>query len=264
MRHEKYDYVKTLIENGVSVLLEGQSGSGKTHLLMDIVKDLNQKFYSITGTQQTSVANLLGFRSVTGEYIGTQFREAYEFGGTFTIEELSGMSANTLLALNSIDNGFISFPDKVVYQHKNFILCATDNPIEDSAIYTGRSKQDAAVMDRFLIVDIPLDPALEESLTSKDTVVISNQMRKLLKDHGVRSRTISMRDSKRYHKLTELANKGLITEDPLDCLVGKNIELKEALTDFTLSVKAAAVPLDSVETLEEVYDLLKKKEKVNA
>jgi hypothetical protein len=49
----------------------------------------------------------------------------------------------------------------------------------------------------------------------------------------------------------------------LDCLIGKNIELKESLTDFHGDILAATTPLDSVDTIEEVYNLLKKKERLN-
>lgn len=258
-QHKKYEFVKTLIDNGVSVMLEGEAGSGKTTILMNIAKDLGLGFYSITGTQQTSVANLIGFKTVNGQDSTTQLRQAYEFGGLFLIDEYDGMNPNTILALNSIENGFISFPDRVVNAHPDFVICATVNPSNQHAAFTGRSKQDAAALDRFLTVPVDRDGGLELKLTSKIAVEFAKKMRKLLKDTGVVSRTITMRDTMRFHKLQELSAKGLITENPLDTLVGPNIELKDRLYAHAETVEAMSTPLSSTTTTAELYSLLKKK-----
>jgi len=259
MHHKKYEFIKTLIDNKIPVMLEGEAGSGKTTMLMQIAKDLGLKFYSITGTQQTSVANLLGFRSVTGTYIGTQLREAYEHGGLFLLDEFDGMNPNTILALNSIENGFLAFPDKVLEAHPNFIMCATVNPANQHAAFTGRSKQDAAAMDRFMDVNINRDSDLELELTSKISVAFAEKMRQLLKDNGVVTRVITMRDTMRLHRLQELQKKGLIKENPLDTLVGTNVELKSKLYSFAEAVIARDVKLSTTKNVTELFELLKKR-----
>jgi len=259
MHHKKYEFIKTLIDNKIPVMLEGEAGSGKTTMLMQIAKDLGLNFYSITGTQQTSVANLLGFRSVTGTYIGTQLREAYEHGGLFLLDEFDGMNPNTILALNSIENGFLAFPDKVLEAHPNFIMCATVNPANQHAAFTGRSKQDAAAMDRFMDVNINRDSDLELELTSKISVAFAEKMRQLLKDNGVVTRVITMRDTMRLHRLQELQKKGLIKENPLDTLVGTNVELKSKLYSFAEAVIARDVKLSTTKNVTELFELLKKR-----
>lgn len=259
MKHNKYEFIKTLIDNKLPVMLEGEPGSGKTTIFMNIAKDLGLKFFSITGTQQTSVANLLGFQSVTGTYVSTQLREAYEFGGLFLMDEYDGFSPNTILALNSIENGFLAFADKVVYPHKDFVICSTVNPANQHAAFTGRSKQDAAALDRFLKVPLERDDALELRLTSEVAVAYANKMRTLLVDHGVVTRTITMRDTLRLHKLQELSVKGLITENPLDTLIGPNTELGDSLYAYAETVAAMVIPLSTASNLQELYDLLKKK-----
>ena len=259
MHHKKYEFVKTLIDNKEPVMLEGEAGSGKTTMFMQIAKDLGLPFYSITGTQQTSVANLLGFQSVTGDYIGTQLRQAYEFGGLFLADEYDGFNPNTILALNTIENGFLAFPDKVIEAHPDFIICATVNPDDKHAAFTGRSKQDSAALDRFLNVPLDRDGALELELTSEVAVAYAEKMRELLRDHGVASRIITMRDTLRLFRLQELSARNLITENPLDTLLGKNIELKDYLYDYAETVAAMAIPLSSTNNTSELFDLLKKK-----
>lgn len=258
-QHAKFDYVKALVENKMQVMLEGEAGSGKTTIIMEVAKALNLHFYSVTGTQQTSVANLLGFLSVDGVYIPTQLREAYSKGGLYLIDEFDGMNSNTILALNSIENGFLAFPDEVVYQHPDFVMCATVNPANQHAAFTGRSKQDAAALDRFINVVIPRDPELEESLTSKVATLYADKMRDLLVGHGIATRIITMRDTMRFHKLQDLSNRNIITENPLDTLVGANDTLKDSLYAYAETVAAMAIPLSSTNNINELYDLLQKK-----
>ncbi len=259
MQHIKFEYIKTLIEHGEAVMLEGEAGSGKTTIFMEVAKALGLPFFSITGTQQTSVANMLGFRSVTGDYIPTQLREAYEHGGMYLMDEYDAFNPNTILALNSIENGFLAFPDKVIKAHKDFVICATCNPSNEHAAFTGRSKQDAAALDRFLKVVVNRDKNLEESLTSKRTVLFANKMREILDANGIKTRVITMRDSLRFHRLQELADKKLITEDPLHSLTGDNHEFISDLKSFTDTVEAQEVPLSTAKNLEELTTLIKRK-----
>ena len=121
----------------------------------------------------------------------------------FLISEIDGMDPNVLLALNTLENGFISFPDKVVTPHKDFRLVADANPQDEHHIYTGRSKLDAATLDRFDVVEIPLDTDLELSLTDKKTANEVNLMRSVLKDYNA-SKQISMRDTIRYYQRKQI------------------------------------------------------------
>lgn len=262
MKHKKFDYVKTLIENGQYVMLEGEAGTGKTTMFMQIAEKLGIPFFSITGTQQTSVANMLGFRAVNGNYISTQLREAYEHGGMYLMDEYDAFNPNTILALNSIENGFLSFPDKVVHAHEDFIICATCNPSDKHSSFTGRSKQDAASLDRYLTVPLDRDPDLEALLTSKTAAMYADKMRQILIDNGIVTRVVTMRDTMRFHKLQELSAKGLITEDPLHALVGKDTEIANDLYAYADTVAAMEVPLSSANNINELYELIQRKKGV--
>ena len=203
MHHSKYSYVKNIIESAMPVLLVGQAGSGKSTLLMQIATDLDLPFHSISCTKQMSVSALLGFISINGAYIPTQLRHAYENGGLFLLDELDASDANVLLTLNTIENGFISFPDKIVYAHPNFRLCATANPFDDHSTYTGRSKLDFSTIDRYFVIELERDDALEISLTSPELFQNVTIARSIMHSNGV-SKSITMRDSIRMHKLEAL------------------------------------------------------------
>ena len=214
MHHSKYDYVKQIVEANLNPLLVGTSGTGKTTLFRQIAEDLGLDFYSIPLTKQTSVGNLLGFISVNGTYIPSQFRTAYEHGGMFLLDELSSGDSNTLLVLNSLEAGFMSFPDKIIYTHPDFRLVATDNPHSEHNIYTGRNLPDFSTTDRFYEIPLERDSQLELSLTSQETVEQVDYLRDFLVQYGSTMK-VTMRDATRIHKLSQLN----LDDDPLISVV---------------------------------------------
>ena len=199
MQHNKYNEIYTLIDNNINVLLTGEAGAGKTTIIRNIATALNLKFYSIAMTKQTTLNTLLGFISINGEYIPSQLRQAVEHGGLMLLDEIDAGDPNTLLCLNTLENGYLAFPDGVIKTHSNFRLCATANPQDQHNMYTGRSKLDAATLDRFDKVEIQRDSNLEIALTCEDTYQEVSIMRQIMKDNSI-TRTISMRDSIRLFK----------------------------------------------------------------
>ena len=168
MHHAKYKEVYTLVDNNLPLLLTGTKGSGKTTMIRQVTEALDFKFYSMSMTRQTTLSHILGFMSVNGLYIRSQLREAVEFGGVMLLDELDASDPNVLLSLNTLENGYISFPDGIVHCHEDFRLCATANPQDEHHHYTGRSILDGATLDRFDIIEIPTDPKLEKKLVGKD------------------------------------------------------------------------------------------------
>lgn len=201
--HRSFNEALTLVNAGVPILLSGDRGSGKTTLAQNICDHRKMKFFSVSMTRQTTLSHLLGYLSVSGEYVTSQLRICFEHGGLMLIDEIDGGDPNVLLCLNTIENGYISFPDGIVKMHDEFRLIATANPADQHAIYTGRTKLDAATLDRFDKIDIPLDENLEQSLVDEDTFNKMRVLRGVLKSNNA-SQTVSMRDSIRYQKRKEL------------------------------------------------------------
>jgi MoxR-like ATPase len=141
--------------------------------------------------------------NVNGIYIPSQIRLAAEEGGLVLLDELDASDPNVLLCLNTIENGYLSFPDKVVNLHENFRLAATCNPQDNHRDYNGRSKLDAATLDRFDKIDIDRDDNLEKSLVDFDTYSHIQLIRSCLKKQNS-SLYVSMRDCLRYQKRKNL------------------------------------------------------------
>ena len=214
MIHSKQDYISKCVESGIPVLLEGIAGTGKTTIAKNIAKLHGKEFYAITGTKQTSVNALIGFTSINGVYIPTQFRKAFEEGHYFLIDEIDGMDSNVLLTLNTIENGYMAFPDKVVEIHPEFRLMATANPRSEHSIYTGRSKLDFSTLDRFFAIPLERDPHLELHLTSQEVVDEITIARQVLESNSS-SKQLTMRDAIRIYKLKSLG----ISTSPIEDVV---------------------------------------------
>jgi MoxR-like ATPase len=227
MHHLKYDEGLELVKANIPVLFTGEAGSGKTTLAKQIADALSLEFFSISMTRQTTLSHLLGFMSVNGEYIPSALRRCFEEGGMMLLDELDAGDPNVLLSLNTIENGYISFPDALVECHPDFRLAATANPQDQHNIYTGRSKLDAATLDRFDIVDIDRDDKLEKSLVSEDTHTRMQLLRKIMKKNNC-AKGVSMRDCIRYQKRVDLK---LINSNFVNRLAQKNDLVYEAYMD---------------------------------
>ena len=105
--------------------------------------------------------------TATGDYVRSLFREAYEYGGVFHFDEIDNSHPSTLAIINgALANGEMGFPDGMVKRHADFRCVASANTYgrgPDRA-YVGRQAIDAATLDRFAVVTVEVDRALEESL----------------------------------------------------------------------------------------------------
>ncbi len=203
MYHSKFEEVKILTDANYPVILTGEKGSGKTTLIKQIAEALKLKFYAMSMTRQTTLSHLLGFMSINGNYIPSQLRQAVEHGGLMLLDELDASDPNVLLSLNTIENGYIAFPDGIVKCHKDFRICGTSNPQDQHHRYTGRSILDEATIDRFDVIDLPTDPLLEENIVGKITMSHITDIRTILKKWNS-DKIISMRDSIRFAARSKL------------------------------------------------------------
>lgn len=249
MHHAKFGEIETLVDAGIAVLLTGEKGSGKTTLAIQVAEQLKLDFYSMSMTRQTTLSHLLGFISVNGTYVPSQLRQAAEQGGAFLLDEIDAADANVLLSLNTIENGYISFPDGIIELHENFRLMATANPQDQHEFYTGRNKLDAATLDRFDIVDIDRDEDLERSLVDSEVFRMISAMREVLSRNNS-SICVSMRDSMRFQKRKELN----LTDGFMEKLAQKNQLVLDQYAVF-LETMPKHNNQSECQTFEELVDL---------
>lgn len=150
-----------------NVFVSGPAGSGKTHLAEQCADALSVPFY-FTGAV-ASEYKLTGFVDAQGRTVRTAFREAFENGGLFLFDEIDSSSPAALLAFNAaLSNGKFDFPDGSVRKHKDFLCIASANTWGAGASreYVGRNQLDAATVNRFALVSMDYDHALESLIAA--------------------------------------------------------------------------------------------------
>lgn len=261
MHHSKYSYVRTVVESGMPVLLESEAGAGKSTLARQLASDLGLTFHSMSCTKQMSVNALLGFISINGVYIPTQLRTAFENGGLFLLDEIDAADPNVLLCLNTIENGFISFPDGIVQMHPQFRLIATANPAGEHSTYTGRSKLDFSTLNRYFRIHLDRDPNLELSLTSTEIVQNVEYIRTLFREQGI-TKPITMRDTIRMYKLSQL---GITDCVYTDVVLSEHPSLHEDFTRYqqqqSAEARKASMTQTDATTVDELWEAIQRESK---
>jgi len=169
-------YIMPLVLKAVAarchVWLVGPAGSGKTTLAASVAAKLKLPQTALSVCSQTTKTDLLGYMDAHGVYRATSFRQAYEHGGVFCLDEVDNGNANVLAVLNSaLSSSSCSFPDQTVERHKDFVVIACANTYGSGATssYVGRVQIDAATLDRFFFVPMPYDDGLEAHVAGKTT-----------------------------------------------------------------------------------------------
>ncbi len=223
MKHKRFEELRDIVKAGLPLHLIGESGCGKSTLVRQIAGDLGLKFNFIMCHRAVGEGKILGFNSVTTlDYCGTLFREAVEFGHMFAFEELTAIDPNTILLINSLDNGEVPFPDKIVKVHKNFRLVATSNPVNKD--YGARTELDFSTINRFHNITLEKDEKLSEHLSSQEAKEEVALLRKTLVANNS-SIILTSRDEMRLATL-----KRLNIKNPLMELIStESKELKETI-----------------------------------
>ncbi len=201
------------------VWLVGPAGSGKTTAAENAAKALSLD-YDHTGAIDTEY-KLMGFIDAQGRYVSKAFRRIYEHGGVFLFDEIDASFPAAVLAFNAaLANGHANFPDATVKRHKDFVCVAAANTWQGpSAEYNGRTKQDAATLDRFARQTWGYDEELETAVvranypTQMKWVSFVQSVRANCLKHGIQH-VVSPRAS--FEGAKSQANGGIWADDVSD------------------------------------------------
>ena len=211
LMHKNFEKLLRIATTRMPSMLVGPAGTGKTYASEQAAKALNLDYYAMSVGSQTSKTDIVGYMSANGQYVSTQFRQAYENGGIFLMDEIDAGNSNVLIVVNAGLSGTqMAFPDKMVQRHPDFIFIATANTFGMGAnrLYVGRNQLDAATLDRFVQIDWEVDEALEASLVAH----LSNgarwhrvvqSVRKMVEEAGYRV-VVSPRATQRGATLLEI------------------------------------------------------------
>jgi cobaltochelatase CobS len=171
LEHYQTKLLFKLIKNKINAMLVGPAGSGKSKAAEIVASRLNLPFYCQSVCAQTSKSELLGYNDANGNYVKTHFRQAFEFGGLFLLDEIDAGNPNVLSVLNSaLANELCAFPDAMVKKNENFVCIAAANTFGNGADrqYVGRNQLDAATLDRFGMINWNYDESLEFKISHNE------------------------------------------------------------------------------------------------
>lgn len=166
-QHQTFPVLLSMVSAGCHVFLVGPAGSGKTRGGEEVARVMGRKFFPQSVGPQTTQSHLMGYMDAGGKYIRTAFRDAFELGGIFLLDEIDAGNPGVLTSLNSaLANTYCSFPDGIIKRHADFICIAAGNTWGNGADrqYVGRNQIDAATLDRFAFLTWDYDQALETAI----------------------------------------------------------------------------------------------------
>lgn len=189
-QHKNFELLLKLVRSRSNIMLVGPTGSGKTYGCESVADALDLDFRTISVGLETSKVDLLGYMNGHGNYVSTGFRECYQNGGVFLIDEIDAGNPNVMTVLNAATaNNACDFPDKRVEQHEDNIIIAAANTYGSGADrqYVGRNQLDAATLDRFAVLEWDYDLELERQLSgNSDWVEKIQQIRKICREKNIR------------------------------------------------------------------------------
>jgi len=169
LHHTRFPRLLELLAAGLHVYLYGPAGTGKSSAAKNAASSLGLAFGS-TG-KVDSKYDLVGFRDAHGRVVRTAFREVWEHGGLFLLDEMDRSDPSAVLALNNgLATGALDFPDGTVTKHPSTVIVAGGNTRLSGGdrTYTGAVAQDASVADRFAFLAWGYDERLERALAGED------------------------------------------------------------------------------------------------
>lgn len=235
------------------VLLEGETGGGKTLLIKYLANKTNNGLCLIQLTGGTEVDNLIGRFLLNKD--GTYFQPGPIITSMINglwcyIDELNMANPEVLAVLNQVIQErqiTLDHDLKPIKAHPDFRVIVAQNPWED---YTGTKELNKALLDRFacIKVDYPV-PALEKKIIMAHTGLKDN---KINGKQSIVSRMVKFANAIREHKQKE---KNLI----FVCSTRQLIQWGKALQRIGIFQAAQDCILNKADELEQTIlkDILK-------
>lgn len=159
----------TVVQSDVPLWLHGPAGTGKTTIGRQVADALELAFHPQSFSAHAGQHDVVGFVNAH-EYVRTPARDAWENGGVWLLNEVDAASPDVLVAANDLvesrPGSVYVFPDgEAVERHDDFRVIATANTNGSGPDqqYTGRDRLDASTTDRYAILHVPVDEALEQA-----------------------------------------------------------------------------------------------------
>ena len=179
LKHYKTDeLIETLKTLGVAYLV-GPAGTGKSTLAMDACAQMfdckkddakfGLHFAQISFSPDTTSGEMVGRCDINGVFHESETVRVYRDGGVILFDEIDNADASMLVKLNTaLANGTFATPAGLVKRNPNTYIVCTANTFGTGpdAMYVGRTRLDAATLDRYCMatIEVNYDTKLESKL----------------------------------------------------------------------------------------------------
>lgn len=231
--HENFPKLVKMLGAKMNVALIGEAGSGKSVAAVQSAQALNLDYYTFSFNQKVMPHDLVGFMSpITGEYVASNIRKAYENGGVLILDEFDRANTEVTIALNGmLANDDYMFPDGMVKKHEEFrvVACQNTNGLGGSKVYASAKRQDGSTLNRFVKLEFNIDPKLELAICGDtDATRAVQQIRANAKSLSMDDVLVTPRQAIDSNKLVSI---GFSLADAIEhtCLVGFADDVKKRL-----------------------------------
>ena len=169
----------------------GPAGSGKTTGAFKAYKVLCEHhgreigFYPMSGWETMQAHDLIGYLNPMdgNRLVRTPFREAWEHGGLFFIDECDKVPGLITILNMALDSDLCAFPDGQIKRHADFYFMGGGNTVGLGATdeYVSSLTMDAATRNRLCFIEWKYDEALELAAAGADQVAWVKHVQKLRK-----------------------------------------------------------------------------------
>lgn len=146
------------IDEGLNILLIGETGTGKTHCLRHLASEMEMPYMRVNLNGGTTPEDLVGQWIPKKEASGFEWADGVltkmvRFGGLFVCDEINAATAEILFILHALLDDerkvvLVQKDGEVLRAHKDFVFAATMNPTG----YEGTKPLNLALFDRFDVV----------------------------------------------------------------------------------------------------------------
>jgi len=180
--HQSLPEVMHMLNTIGIAFLVGPTGTGKSTLAKSACKKLfslkddeepvtSGKYAQISFSPDTTSGELIGRTDVNGEFHESEVVRVFRDGGLILFDEIDDADASMLIKVNTaLANGYLATPKGMVLRNKStYIVCAANTfGTGPDAMYVGRTRLDAATLDRFCLstVYVDYDSQLEDRIAS--------------------------------------------------------------------------------------------------
>jgi MoxR-like ATPases len=156
---------------GRSIYLSGPAGSGKTSLGEQVAARLGWSCITLSCNARTERADIVGYMGLNGggtSFIDGPLTTAAREGRMIIFDEGDALPPSVTIVLNRVLEGaplYIPETGETIPPHPDFRIAFTGNTRgrgDDTGSFRARQVQDAAILDRFLFVDVDYPTSTEE------------------------------------------------------------------------------------------------------